>query len=304
MDELIIGNERYYRPKFTEAATVFKKMQLSSEKRTILNKSSADNLDELTNKLKLETLQEKAEDILKYIPQSLQEALNSILTNTAEENLDELEEILKKYREELDTKYTYFKDLDYLKARKLIMTAVTTYCGNDSDIDEIFNTVIPKEGKHKIVIQGNLNNVRGALGEIRTILILKKLFPGYKVSPNGVQGVNIGNTKNKESPIDAIVEVLKEKEKEFEIGFQTKNTLSSTYSWTNDDSMNITNFYTQRLNSGTDITPQAEKDFFSVYSYNRPIDGCDSKYREAYDRFKNNPYFIQKFNSLAYKVIR
>jgi len=68
--------------------------------------------------------------------------------------------------------------------------------------------------------------------------------------------------------------------------------------------MNITNFYTQRLNSGTDITPQAEKDFFSVYSYNRPIEGCDIKYEEAYNRFKNNPYFIQKFNSLAYKVIR
>lgn len=203
-----------------------------------------------------------------------------------------LTRFLKDY-EKLKQTAIYFQDLNKHDTKLAIEKALQNANMNQIIIDT-FN-----QNFDQIAIKGANANVRGGLGELRTICIINELFGTGSARPTGLTKIKVGTSSEKESPVDAILDILQQDGTKIEIGFQAKNTSNNTYTW--DGSMSMPNFYSQRLNEtlGGD-----EEIFFKTYSYNQPTDDASDAYRAEWEGFANNPAFLTKFDALAYKIIR
>lgn len=155
-------------------------------------------------------------------------------------------------------------------------------------------------------ISGEISNLRGFLGEIRVIGILSKIFPQINGQAllNGLAKVDIGTSKGKESPIDAILYIFGQEYGEF--GFQSKNTSSNIYTWgslKDEDSVPVPAFYSQKI---AEALSAAESEFFRAYDFNEPIPNATPEYRQEYARFDEvfNSSFVAKYTSLAFRIIR
>ena len=155
-------------------------------------------------------------------------------------------------------------------------------------------------------ISGDISNLRGFLGEIRVVGILSKIFPQINGQTllNGLEKVDIGTSKGKESPIDAILYIFGEEYGEF--GFQSKNTSSNIYTWgslKDEDSVPVPAFYSQKI---AEALTEAESNFFRAYDFNEPIPDATEEYRDEYARFNEvfNSSFVAKYTSLAFRIIR
>lgn len=184
-----------------------------------------------------------------------------------------------------------------------VLQAMSSVCPNGVDA---FYSSAGDFTKRLAGISGDIGNLRGFLGEIRLVGILSKIFPQINGQAllNGLAKVDIGTSKGKQSPIDAILQIFEDEYGEF--GFQSKNTISNSYSWgtlTDEDSVPVPSFYSQKINE--DLTP-AESEFFRAYDFNEPIADATEEYREEYARFDGvfNSNFVAKYKSLAFKIIR
>ena len=155
-------------------------------------------------------------------------------------------------------------------------------------------------------ISGEISNLRGFLGEIRVIGILSKIFPqiNSQILLNGLAKVDIGTSKGKESPIDAILYIFEQEYDEF--GFQSKNTSSNIYTWgslKDEDSVPVPAFYSQKI---AEALTEAESEFFRAYDFNEPIPDATQEYKDEYARFDEvfNSSFVAKYTSLAFRIIR
>lgn len=185
----------------------------------------------------------------------------------------------------------YMQDMTVEQTMPIIRDAISHVCPAALDAFDIYG--------QQIAYKGSKSNLRGGLGELRALCIVEQMFPGQKYSAEGLSKINVGTSTAKESPIDAAITLLKENLK---IGIQSKNTTVNMYSWSidKDESMSMSNFYSQRLNQSLS---GAEEIFFNTYSYNQPISN-NNEYAAIWNTFTNNPAFIGKFNALAYKIIR
>lgn len=229
-------------------------------------------------------------DAMTPIAQQLLYAIVKDEENALSKDNKYLKQFIEKYNSRDNIKY--LQDLDVESSMNLIRQALSSECPEALDA---FN----KYGR-EIAYKGAKANLRGGLGELRSLCILEKMFPGQGYSAAGLSKVIIGTSSEKESPIDAILQLLKE---QLNIGIQSKNTNKNIYSgWKVDkkEAMSMPNFYSQRLNQGLS---GAEEIFFNTLSYNQPIES-KGPYAKEWNSFINNPAFINKFNALVYKIIR
>ena len=205
------------------------------------------------------------------------------------ENNQHLIDYINKYNSSATTQY--MQDLTVEQTMSVIQQALSEKCPAAITAFNLYGTLIAYKGAR--------SNVRGGLGELRTLCIIEKLFPGQQYSAEGLSKIVVGSSSEKESPVDVAMTILGENLK---IGFQSKNTQTNIYSWSisKSDSMDMPSFYSQRLNQGLN---GAEEKFFNTYSYNQPVSPYGD-YIEEWNDFTNNPAFIGKFNALAYKIIR
>ena len=206
------------------------------------------------------------------------------------ENGTYLKDFVERYNSSKAIKY--LQDLDVNSSMNLIRSALSSEC---SAALKAFDTY----GK-EIAYKGAKGNLRGGLGELRTLCILEAMFPGQVYSAAGLSKVVVGTSTEKESPVDAILTLLRD---ELDIGIQSKNTNKNIYSgWKVDkkEAMPMPSFYSQRLGEGLG---GAEERFFNAYSYNQPVDKR-GQYRSIWASMENNPAFIGKFNALVYRIIR